>query len=188
LQNGGDIKPYSSTRLCENSQREPVRLGRPVPTLHDGRSLPFATGRPIQPGASGHERSGSKHAGRTARDSGRTDPRSAVPHGPSRRSRHRGRSAAYRLAKVADTEGAPGSVRGYAHYWSPIHLDVVAPELVAAVARATLAGAVLNRRPTRGPGAGSPCSPTRSATAFAQSSSASRATTRLLPEPGHRSA
>jgi predicted enzyme related to lactoylglutathione lyase len=58
-----------------------------------------------------------------------------------------GSSAVYLLAKRAGTEGAPGSVRDYARHWTPIHLDVVVPDLDAAVTRATQAGAILESPP-----------------------------------------
>lgn len=52
-------------------------------------------------------------------------------------------SPIYLLAKPAGSEGAPGAPRTYARHWTPIHLDLVVPDLAAAVARATAAGAVL---------------------------------------------
>ena len=52
-------------------------------------------------------------------------------------------SPVYLLAKPAGSEGAPGARRGYARHWTPVHLDLAVPDLKAAIARATAAGAVL---------------------------------------------
>ena len=52
-------------------------------------------------------------------------------------------SPIYLLVKPAGSEGAPGARRGYARHWTPVHLDLAVPDLDAAVARATAAGAVL---------------------------------------------
>jgi predicted enzyme related to lactoylglutathione lyase len=52
-------------------------------------------------------------------------------------------SPLYLLAKPAGSEGAPGAARGYGRHWTPVHLDFAVPDLAAAVARATAAGAVL---------------------------------------------
>jgi predicted enzyme related to lactoylglutathione lyase len=51
------------------------------------------------------------------------------------------------LAKPAGTPASPASraVREYARHWTPVHLDVVVPDLDAAVARAVAAGAALER-------------------------------------------
>jgi predicted enzyme related to lactoylglutathione lyase len=51
------------------------------------------------------------------------------------------------LAKPARTPATPAApaVRDYGRHWTPVHLDVVVPELDAAVARAVAAGAVLER-------------------------------------------
>ena len=54
-------------------------------------------------------------------------------------------SALYLLAKPAGSEGAPGSPRGYARHWTPLHLDFAVPDLDAAVARATEAGATVEQ-------------------------------------------
>ena len=50
-------------------------------------------------------------------------------------------SPIYLLAKAAGSEGAPGAARSYGRHWTPVHLDVVVPDLAAAVARAIAAGA-----------------------------------------------
>src|SRR5207253_1214443 len=47
----------------------------------------------------------------------------------------------YLLQKAAGTVGAGGDVRRYERHWSPVHLDVVVPDLDAALARALAAGA-----------------------------------------------
>jgi catechol 2,3-dioxygenase-like lactoylglutathione lyase family enzyme len=49
----------------------------------------------------------------------------------------------YLLAKPADSEAAPGSAarRTYARHWTPVHLDLVVPDVRAALARALAAGA-----------------------------------------------
>lgn len=52
-------------------------------------------------------------------------------------------SPLYLLAKPAGSEGAPGDERRYGRHWTPVHLDFAVPDLAAAVARATAAGAVL---------------------------------------------
>ena len=52
-------------------------------------------------------------------------------------------SPIYLLVKPAGSEGAPGARRGYARHWTPVHLDLAVPDLKAAIARATAAGAVL---------------------------------------------
>ena len=57
-------------------------------------------------------------------------------------------SAMYLLAKPAGSEGAPGSPRGYGRHWTPVHLDIVVPDLDAAVVRATEAGATLEQPAT----------------------------------------
>ena len=49
----------------------------------------------------------------------------------------------YLLAKPAGGEGAPGCPRGYGRHWTPVHFDFAVPDLDAAVARATAAGAAL---------------------------------------------
>lgn len=50
----------------------------------------------------------------------------------------------YLLEKVAGTPAtAQGSLRCYKRHWTPVHLDFEVPDIDAAVARATDAGAVL---------------------------------------------
>lgn len=52
----------------------------------------------------------------------------------------------YLLPKAAGTEAfAKGSRRSYARHWTPVHLDFVVSDIGAAVARATAAGATLER-------------------------------------------
>lgn len=51
---------------------------------------------------------------------------------------------------ISKRPGSPASpaaraVRDYARHWTPVHLDVVVPDLDAAVARAVGAGALLER-------------------------------------------
>ena len=60
----------------------------------------------------------------------------------------RGTSAAiFLLVKPAGSTPVPGSDqrRDYARHWSPVHLDFVVPDIDVAVARATVAGAVLEK-------------------------------------------
>lgn len=52
-------------------------------------------------------------------------------------------SPIYLLVKPAGSEGATGSRRGYGRHWTPVHLDLAIPNLAAALARATAAGAIL---------------------------------------------
>jgi predicted enzyme related to lactoylglutathione lyase len=54
-----------------------------------------------------------------------------------------GSAPIYLLAKAAGSEGAPGAARRFDRHWTPVHLDFVIPDLDAAVARATAAGAVV---------------------------------------------
>ncbi|BDG05833.1 glyoxalase [Anaeromyxobacter oryzae] len=56
----------------------------------------------------------------------------------------------YLLAKPAGTVPFPGagSRRGYDRHWTPIHLDFVADDLDAALARAVAAGARLEEPPS----------------------------------------
>ena len=54
-----------------------------------------------------------------------------------------GSAPIYLLAKAAGSEGAPGAARSFDRHWTPVHLDFVIPDLDAAVARATAAGAVV---------------------------------------------
>ena len=51
------------------------------------------------------------------------------------------------LAQAAGTAPLPGkgAVREYTRHWTPVHFDVVVPELEAAMARARSAGATLER-------------------------------------------
>ena len=52
----------------------------------------------------------------------------------------------YLLVKAAGSTPAPGaSMRDYARHWTPVHLDVVVPDLDAAVQRAREAGATLEQ-------------------------------------------
>lgn len=53
----------------------------------------------------------------------------------------------YLLAKAAGTNSSPSSKqpRDYRRHWTPVHLDVVVTDIDAAVARATAAGASLER-------------------------------------------
>lgn len=54
-------------------------------------------------------------------------------------------SAIYLLKKAAGTatSAAPSRQRDYSRHWTPVHLDFVVPDIDAAVARATAAGARL---------------------------------------------
>lgn len=47
----------------------------------------------------------------------------------------------YLLQKAAGTVGAGEDVRRYDRHWSPVHLDVVVPDIDIALARALAAGA-----------------------------------------------
>jgi len=49
----------------------------------------------------------------------------------------------YLLEKAAGTAGAGEDRRRYQRHWSPLHLDVVTPDVTAAVERAVAAGAVV---------------------------------------------
>lgn len=49
----------------------------------------------------------------------------------------------YLLTKAAGTVGAGGDLRRYERHWTPFHPDVVVDDVDAAVARAVLAGAIL---------------------------------------------
>lgn len=53
----------------------------------------------------------------------------------------------YLLEKAEDTEpcATAGPIRDYGRHWTPVHLDIVVPEIDAAVARAIAAGAILER-------------------------------------------
>jgi rhodanese-related sulfurtransferase/predicted enzyme related to lactoylglutathione lyase len=58
-----------------------------------------------------------------------------------------GSSLIYLLRKPAGTEAAAGlsQRRDYRRHWTPVHLDIVVPDVEAAVARALAAGAVLEK-------------------------------------------
>jgi predicted enzyme related to lactoylglutathione lyase len=58
-----------------------------------------------------------------------------------------GSSLVYLLAKAAGTPAFPGSseLRRYSRHWTPVHLDLVVPDLDGAVTRAEAAGARLER-------------------------------------------
>ena len=52
----------------------------------------------------------------------------------------------YLLSKATGTEAFPGGAkRNYARHWTPVHLDFVVPDIGSALARATAAGATLER-------------------------------------------
>lgn len=56
----------------------------------------------------------------------------------------------YLLLKAAGSAPAPvaaGAGRTYARHWTPVHLDLVVPDVDAAVARAVAAGATLEGAP-----------------------------------------
>jgi predicted enzyme related to lactoylglutathione lyase len=58
----------------------------------------------------------------------------------------------YLLPKAAGTEAFPnGSRRTYARHWTPVHLDFVVPDIGKALARASAAGARLERDVTKHP-------------------------------------
>lgn len=48
----------------------------------------------------------------------------------------------YLLHKAADTVAAGASLRHYQRHWTPVHVDVVVPDLDEAIIRAVAAGAV----------------------------------------------
>jgi lactoylglutathione lyase len=56
----------------------------------------------------------------------------------------------YLLLKAADSKPFEGARTGrdYSRHWTPVHLDFVVPDLVAAVARAVGAGASLEGEPS----------------------------------------
>ena len=64
-----------------------------------------------------------------------------------------GKTLVYLHAKPAGTMPFPGSLdaRSYTRHWTPIHLDLVVPDVEAAVARAEAAGATVER-PVRNEG------------------------------------
>jgi hypothetical protein len=58
----------------------------------------------------------------------------------------------YLLPKAAGTQAFPkGSRRTYARHWTPVHLDFVVPDIAKALARASAAGARLERDVTKHP-------------------------------------
>lgn len=56
-------------------------------------------------------------------------------------------SPIYLLRKSAGTHAAPGlsHVRDYGRHWTPVHLDIVVPNIEETVARAVAAGAKLEK-------------------------------------------
>ena len=58
-----------------------------------------------------------------------------------------GSSLVYLVAEPAGSAAFPGGTesRRYSRHWTPVHLDIVVPDLDAAVARAVAAGATLER-------------------------------------------
>ena len=88
----------------------------------------------------------------------------------------------YLLTKAAGTVGAGGDLRRYARHWTPVHPDIVVDDVDAAVERAVGAGAKLEAPAKDTAYGGSPCWPTRSATASACCSSTRRAMTRCSLE------
>lgn len=59
-------------------------------------------------------------------------------------------SALYLLAKPAGSRAAPGTAatRDCARHWTPVHLDLVVPDVDAAVTHAVAAGATLEQATT----------------------------------------
>src|SRR4051812_44390017 len=59
----------------------------------------------------------------------------------------------YLLAQPVGTPPHPdaGTLRSYERHWSPVHLDLVVPDIQAAIARAQRAGAKLERPAYREP-------------------------------------
>lgn len=51
----------------------------------------------------------------------------------------------YLLENAEGTPGAPGAARRYARHWTPVHLDVVVPDIHAARDQAVAAGATVER-------------------------------------------
>ncbi len=51
----------------------------------------------------------------------------------------------YLLQKKAGTIGAGQNARDYNRHWTPVHADVIVDDLDAALARATAAGAIVER-------------------------------------------
>lgn len=53
----------------------------------------------------------------------------------------------YLLAKAEGTEpcAMTGPIRDYGRHWTPVHVDIIVPDIDAAVARAIAAGAILER-------------------------------------------
>jgi predicted enzyme related to lactoylglutathione lyase len=60
-----------------------------------------------------------------------------------------GTSTIYLLAKAAGTEASPATEdhRRYARHWTPVHLDIVVPDLEAAIKTALSAGATIDGQP-----------------------------------------
>jgi predicted enzyme related to lactoylglutathione lyase len=58
-------------------------------------------------------------------------------------------SPVYLLENFAGTRAAAGAHRSYARHWTPVHLDVVVDDLDAAMARASAAGAIVERGPRK---------------------------------------
>ena len=53
------------------------------------------------------------------------------------------------LKKSEGSVGAPGDTRTYARHWTPIHIDVVVPDVAAAFSRAVACGATPEQAPTQ---------------------------------------
>jgi len=53
--------------------------------------------------------------------------------------------AVFLLQKGPGSLAAPGSYRTYERHWTPVHLDVVVPQIEAALAQATAAGAIVEQ-------------------------------------------
>lgn len=49
----------------------------------------------------------------------------------------------YLLVKAPGSIAAAGQARDYRRHWTPVHIDIVVPDIDSAVARATAAGAAL---------------------------------------------
>jgi predicted enzyme related to lactoylglutathione lyase len=60
-----------------------------------------------------------------------------------------GSSPIYLLVKAAGSKGAPGAARSYGRHWTPVHLDIVVPDVDAAVASAVAAGATVESPTTK---------------------------------------
>jgi predicted enzyme related to lactoylglutathione lyase len=59
-----------------------------------------------------------------------------------------GAGAPLYLLEKPEGSATPGATRGYRRHWTPVHLDLVVDDVVAAVERAVQAGALLES-PTR---------------------------------------